>query len=210
MQDQERSPAEVRYPQGTQARLMATALVTTPTRTALLARVATPPVTAPAFLTPGDFATLRAVCDRLLGQEPGDNAVDIAGAIDTRLASGATDGWRYAALPPDRDSMRRGLAGIQETARAMFGAGFLMLAASDADAVLGAVQRGQAVGDAWTTLDGRLFFEDLLASATEIFYASAMAQDEIGYVGYADAHGWQAVGLDGHDGPEPRPVPPSP
>lgn len=195
------------YPPGTQAGLLDTARVTVPTRAALRARRDRPAVTEPRFLSPDEFALLRAVCDRLLAldTDPAASPVDVAGPIDARLADGATDGWRYDVLPPDRDALRGGLAGLVETATLMHGRSFMILAPGERDGVLAAVQAGAPVGTVWQTIDARRFFEDLLAVATETFYASAAAQDEIGYVGYADAHGWHAVGLDAREGFEPEP-----
>ena len=99
--------------------------------------------------------------------------------------------------------MRGGLAGFDDTARALAGTGFLDLSAEDRDRVILAVQAGDPPGAAWATLPPRRFFEDLLAAATEAFYAHPLAQEEIGYVGYADARGWQAIGLGEREAREP-------
>lgn len=196
------------YPAGTFASLIDTPFVTAPTRAALLARAGAPRVTAPRFLSPDAFALLGAVCDRLLDQDEGSAGphVDLAGALDAVLASGATDGWRYDALPNDGDAMRRGLAGIDETAEALRGARFTALPPGSRDAVLAAVQAGDPPGETWRRLPAKRFFEDLLAAATEAFYAHPSAQDEIGYAGYADARGWQAIGLGEREPREPEPV----
>ncbi len=194
-----------RYPEGTFAGLIGTPFVTSPTRAALTARLARPAVVTPRFLDAGEFALLGAVCDRLLDQD-GDRRIDVPGAIDARLASGETDGWRYADLPDDGTAMKRGLAGFDQTARAMAGRGFLELSSEDRDHVIAAVQGGHPAGEAWTALPARHFFEDLLAAATEAYYAHPLAQEEIGYVGYADARGWQNIGLDGREPREPEPV----
>ncbi len=195
-----------RYPEGTFAGLIGTPFVTAPTRAALEARMAKPAATAPRFLDAGEFALLGAVCDRLLDQDGDERRIDVPGAIDARLASGETDGWRYDALPDDGAAMKRGLAGFDETARAMAGRGFLDLSADDRDRVIDAVAGGDPAGAAWAALPARRFFEDLLAAATESFYAHPLAQEEIGYVGYADARGWQAIELGEREPREPEPV----
>lgn len=208
MTDDDRATATLqdhRYPPGTFAGLIDTPFVTAPTRAALRARAARPPVSEPRALTAAEFALLGAVCDRLLGQE-GDARIDMRGAIDATLASGSSDGWRYDALPDDATAMRRGLAGIEETARALAGEGFLSLSGRDRDRVLAAVQAGDPPGEAWRDLPAKRFFEDLLAAATEAFYAHPQAQEEIGYAGYADARGWQAIGLGEREPREPEPL----
>ncbi len=194
-----------RYPEGTFAGLIGTPFVTAPTRAALQARMAKPPVTQPRFLDPAQFALLGAICDRLLDQD-GDRRIDVAGAIDDRLASGETDGWRYDALPDDGSAMKQGLKGFDETAQAIGGRAFADLSGADRDRVIQAVQAGDPPGEVWRSLPAKPFFEDLLATATEAFYAHPLAQEEIGYVGYADARGWQAIGLNQREPREPEPV----
>ncbi|MBW3634848.1 MAG: GMC family oxidoreductase [Armatimonadetes bacterium] len=49
------------------------------------------------------------------------------------------------------------------------------------------------------------FFEELLAEATEHYYAHPLAQEEIGYAGFADAPGWKRIGLDERENREPAP-----
>ena len=149
-----------RYPLGTFAGLIGTPFVTAPTRAALLARMAKLPVREARFLDPSEFALLGAVCDRLLDQD-GDRRIDVPGAIDDRLASGESDGWRYDALPDDGTAMKRGLAGFDEAAHAIAGAGFLDLSTPDRDRVIEAVQAGDPPGDVWRSLPARRFFEDL-------------------------------------------------
>ena len=195
-----------RYPRGTFASLIDTAFVTAPTRAALAARMAKPAVTEPRYLDASEFALLGAVCDRLLDQDGDDRRIDVPGAIDARLASGETDGWRYDALPEDGTAMRRGLAGFDETAWILAGAGFVDLAPADRDRVVEAVAAGDPPGEVWAALPAKRFFEDLLAFATESYYAHPLAQEEIGYVGYADARGWQRIALGEREPREPEPV----
>lgn len=172
---------------------------TAPTRATLLERWNSLPVTVPRFLDLAAFDTLRAVCARLL---PGHPAVDVAGPMDARLAGNQSDGWRYDALPPDRDALRLGLNGLDQAAQALHGVAFLLLVSAEQDAVLQAVQRGDAPGEAWATLPAQRFFEELLAEATEVYYAHPLASAAIGYGGMADAPGWVAIGLDEQDARE--------
>ena len=193
------------YPAGTVRALLDTEAVTEPTRAALRARLAQPAVSTPAFLSEAEFATLRAICARLLpgsGSGPGSD-IDVAGPMDARLAGGGGDGWRYDALPADGEACRRGLSGFDEAARAGFGAEFASLPPDAQDAVLLAVQRGEAAGETWRSLPPARFFEELLAEATETYVAHPLAQEAIGYAGMADALGWTRVGLDEREPREP-------
>ncbi len=191
------------YPAGTVRALLRTDAVTLPTRKALEERLAAPPVTVPRFLDVAGFATLQAVCARLL---PGAG-IDVAGPIDARLADGSGDGWRYDALPPDGDAYRAGIAGFDQAAQALFGQGFTRLLAVNQDEVVQAVQDGSPPGAAWQHLPAARFFEELLAEATEVHFAHPLAQESIGYAGMADAPGWQRIGLNEREDREPSPSP---
>lgn len=186
------------YPAGHARALLDTDAVTAPTRDALRARLAPPPAGA-RYLTHSEFATLAAACARLLPR-PG---VEIAPEIDARLAAGICDGWRYDALPSDGEAYRRGMAGLDQTARATFGAPFAQLAPAGQDTVLLAVQGGTAPGEAWQAMPAERFFEELLAEAAEVFFAHPLAQEAIGYAGMADAPGWTRIGLDEREDREP-------
>jgi gluconate 2-dehydrogenase gamma chain len=199
------------YPRGTVRALVETDFVTQATREVLKSRLvpddAPPsPVSQPRFFDAEAFDTLRAACARLIPQADRPRPVDLAGALDERLASGQCDGWRYSQMPPDGEAYRRGLLGLNESARAMFGMAFYELEASSQDEVLTAVQRNEAQGQTWETVPARRFFEELLAELTECYYSDPSAQEEIGYVGFADAHGWQAIGLNELAAHEPRGV----
>ena len=202
------------YPPGTVRALLASDLVTPGTRAVLLARLDAPPAPGPRALDAAAFAILRAVCARLVPQPERPAPIDLAGAVDGRLARGEGKGWRFATMPPDAEAYRRGLHGVDACARATFGVPFVVLAGRDRDDVLGAVQRGAVSGAEWDGLPPERFFEELLAEVVECYYSHPLAQEEIGYAGFADAHGWQAIGLDRlapHE-PRERPVeaPPSP
>ena len=198
------------YPPGTVRALIETDLVTPATREALRRRLDRAATTTPRFLDRREFATLQAVCARLIPQPERERPVDIAGCLDDRLADGAGDGWRYVEMPLDRIAHQRGLRGFDETAQALHGGLFTDLDAESQDAVLRLVQAGKPPGATWRELPPSRFFEEFLAQVVDIYYAHPLAQEEIGYVGMADAHGWQAIGLDRRDLHEPvaglRPV----
>ena len=194
------------YPAGTVLALLETALVTPPTRRALQARLAQPASVAPRFFDVSSFATLGAICARLIPPIEGIQWLDIAGTIDRTLANGIGDGWRYDTMPPDALAYPQGLQGMDQSACALFGAPFCQLEPAQQDSVLRAVQAGSAPGSAWTALPPTRFFEDLLAAAVQACYAHPLAQESIGYAGMADAPGWQAIGLGELEAREPRPV----
>ena len=172
--------------------------VSPPTRAALLSRLDAPLIAAPRFLTPAEFRTLRAACALLLP----DARIDVAGPMDARLAEGKSDGWRYDSMPDDGAATRAGLAGLDGASQALAGALFADAPPPVQDEVLTAVQAGTPPGPAWPMPPQR-FFEELLAEATEVFFAHPLAQERIGYVGMADRPGWTRIGLDEREDREP-------
>lgn len=189
---------------GTVRGLLETDLITAPTREVLRSRLMPRDEQGPRYFDQRTFAILRAACDRLIPQLDRSDPVDLAAALDDRLADGKGDGWRYDRMPPDGVAYRCGLHGLDEYARARFDADFAALDGSRQDTVLLAVQLGVVTGEVWETLPARRFFEELLAELCECYYSDPQTQEEIGYVGMADAHGWQAIGLDQLAPHEPR------
>lgn len=164
--------------------------VTEPTRNALRARLLEP---APhrAFFTASEFALLEAVSARLIPQR----YCSLAAQIDARLSKGQGKGWRFNSLPPDFEMYRSGLRGLEALAQTQHGSSFVELPALQMDQLLLAVQRGEVSSGVWESLPAAQFFAELLTELTELHYSHPLAQLEIGYVGFADAHGWQLVGL---------------
>ena len=192
------------YPSGTVRALLDTPYVSEATRAALQARLDAPAVYVPQLLAPETYALLEAVAARLFPQpDRPAQPIALAPALDQRLAEGRADGWRYDALPPDRETCRLGLGGIQEIAQSLFQADFTGLDAGQQDAVLQALASGTPPGATWATLDAGRFFEELLAELAETYYAHPLAQEEIGYVGMADLPAWTKIGLNERESREP-------
>jgi gluconate 2-dehydrogenase gamma chain len=191
------------YPAGTVRALLETDQVSGATRAALLARLHAPAYE-PRFLEPDTYELLRAVASCLFPQPDRPEPIELAPAVDQRLASGHSNGWRYDSMPPDREAYRLGLGGINQAAQALFQREFPALSPADQAQVMQLVQEEKAPGIAWDTVPAGRFFEELLAELTELYYAHPLAQEEIGYVGMADAPGWTRIGL---NQPEPREPP---
>ena len=180
----------------TSQELLPSAHVSAATRAALTQRLAeTGAAYEPQFLAPATYRLLEAVAARLFPQPERPVPIPLAPAVDQRLAEGRADGWRYDALPPDREAYRLGLGGIQDTAHELFKTDFEQLAANQQDEVVQALAGGNPPGAAWQTLPADRFFEEMLAELTETYYAHPWAQDEIGYTGYADLPAWTKIGL---------------
>ena len=189
------------YPSRTVRSLLDTSQVTSKTREVLKARLAEKPASDPSFFSTESFAILKAASDRLISQSQG---IDLAGALDRRLSIGTGDGWRYNTMPPDPIAHQAGLSGLEESAYVLFNRSFVALSESEQDAVLTAIQQGKAPGKTWETMPSVRYFEELLTELTETYYSHPLAQEEIGYVGMADAKGWRAIGLNQLEPWEPQ------
>ncbi len=188
--------------------LLPTDHVSDATRAALTKRLAdTGPAATyePLFFAPETYRLLVAVAARLFPQPERPVPIPLALAVDGRLAEGLADGWRYDALPPDREAYRLGLGGIEQIAHALFQSDFEHLTTDKQDAVIQALATGNPPGAIWETLLPDRFFEEMLAELTEVYYAHPWALDEIGYTGYADLPGWAHIGLNQKD-PREQPV----
>ena len=184
------------------ARLIASDRVSGRTRTALLGRgQPDDPAYRPAALSPGCYATLRALVDRILPQT-GDWVIDIAQRLDAMLVEGIGDGWRFADLPPDRDAYELGLAALDGWAHAVHGAGFAALNGAAQDAMLSDLAAGRAPGG------GPLgppqlarWFEDARADAARLYVAHPATLARMGYSGIG--YGGDVDRLPGFHGLEP-------
>ena len=164
----------------------------TPQTLAVLERRDAPFEGEPRLLAPEAFATLVALVERLRPPYDRPTAREIALRIDTGLAEGASDGWRYDEMPPDGEALAKGLAALEAEARAGGAPSFAEL--DDPDALIRALQRGETrIG--WGVSSKR-FMEDLLTGVVSHAYAHPTAQDAIGYVGYADAKGWDHLRIE--------------
>ena len=154
-----------------------------------------------AFFSPREYATLAAVCARLLPQEdrPVDRRIPIAPFIDRRLDQGSGNGYRYEDMPWDDAAYQRGLAGIDETGQTLFGRQFTDLQAAEQDVVLAALEDGEPPGATWRDLPAKRFFRNLLQDVIQVYYAHPAAWDEIGFQGPASPRGHIRLGLDKRD-----------
>ena len=147
----------------------------------------------PRFFSALEFATLEAVCERILPQ-PADRAdpVPLAAHVDDKISSGQLDGYRFNALPPQGEAWRIGLAALDHEARARHGASsFRALTGGDRDAILKAMQRGELDGDHWQGMPLKLFFEKrVVHDVTDAYYAHPTAWNEIGFGGPASPRGY--------------------
>jgi hypothetical protein len=163
------------------------------------------------FFNEEETRTLAAVAERIIPQpdRSEETKILVVPWIDEKLYEDKRDGYRYEELPPQREAWRMGLAGIDETARALFGGkAFVELEPLSQDVVLTHVARGDAPGAVWERMPAGRFFKSVLSiTVVKIYYAHPLAWNEIGYNGPSSPRGhvrkWEG-GVDPWEAPEEK------
>jgi hypothetical protein len=165
------------------------------------------PAYQPVALDAVELAILRAVVDRVLPQQ-GPARIDIAARIDARLARDDSDGWRFAALPPDRDAYRAGLRSLDGEACARRQCRFLSLDGAARDEILAAAAGRELAGTGLDAEQMALWFEDLRADVVQIALAHPATLARIGFSGIGaggdrEPEGFRQFGIDRREPWEP-------
>jgi hypothetical protein len=173
------------------------------TRELVLSRVHDVP--ALTFFSAEEAQVLDVIVDRLIPQEDRTMAekVLITPWIDRMLAEDDTDGFRKDGMPWDQDVWRQALAGVEQTSQARQHS-FVGLQPTEQDAVLSAMQKGDAEGDVWQTLASDAVFEKVVQEVASIYYAHPAAWSEIGWPGPASKRGYMRTGYGLRDPWQPR------
>ena len=154
------------------------------------------------FLTEAQYATLEAVCDRVMPQpERGLDKVPIAPWIDARLHENRGSGTRYVPLPPLQDCWRRGLDAIEAEAQHRYRRPYHLLDPVEQDLILQAMNKGETEGPAWGPhFPAQKFMRhELLQVIVEVYYAHPAAWSEIGFGGPASPRGYLRLAANRHD-----------
>jgi hypothetical protein len=154
----------------------------------------------PRFFTPDEWATLEAICDRIMPQPDDRPKAPLPAYVDQKMAEDNQDGYRYAVLPPQGEAWRRGLKALDDAARTAFGGALHTLPPERQDEVLRRAQTGALASDAWGGMPCKAFFEHrLLPDITHAYYATPTAWNEIGFGGPASPRVYVRMGLNRRD-----------
>ncbi|HTJ91418.1 MAG TPA: gluconate 2-dehydrogenase subunit 3 family protein [Acidocella sp.] len=168
------------------------------TRRAVDLRLAVP--REPRFFTMAEWAVLERVCSRILPQPAGRPPVPIAALIDAKMLTYGETGTRIEPMPWDGEAWKLALAALDGQADSVHHRGFATLDDEAADALLGAMQRGEPSGPAWARVPPALFFaKRLLPDITEAYYGHPTAWSEIGFGGPASPRGYVRMDTNRHD-----------
>jgi hypothetical protein len=171
------------------------------TRRVVLDRVHNPPPFR--NLDPRQQATLEALCARVLPQQhrPPEFRVPLASWIDQHVGANTLEGFQFEDMPSNRDCWIRGLAGLDQTAQALWQASFAELSGDRQDAVLNSIRAGDPPGEVWQHLPAkRWWVYTAVRQISGIYYAHPYAWDEIGFGGPAYPRGYFALSF---GAPEP-------
>ena len=143
------------------------------------------------FFTAAEWPVLEALCDAVMPQEKGADAVPIPNWIDAALHEGHGSGTRHADMPAAPDAWRQGLAALNSEAQLRGASDFAALGNAGRDAVLHDVDAEKGRAPQWQTLPQRRFFRNLvLSEIVAIYYSHPTGQSEIGFGGPASPRGY--------------------
>ena len=153
------------------------------------------------FFSDDEWATLRAVCERIVPQPKSrSHPAPVAAMIDLKLKADHRDGYRDARLPRQGEAWRRGLKGLDAEAQGRHATRFHALDGARQDQILKAAQKGDAHAEAWGGMSSRLFFEKrLLHDIVSAYYAHPVAWNEIGFGGPASPRGYVRMNFNRRD-----------
>lgn len=156
------------------------------------------------FFSAEQARLLEAVCSRILPQDDRDDAhkIPIVPQIDKKLYEHLHDGYRYEAMPPDREAFTLGLQAIEEIARSKYGYGFLDIGEHEQEALLRSLHDAKPAGasEIWRRMPVHRFWTLLVKECVEAYYAHPFAWDEIGFGGPAYPRAYMRLE---HGEPEP-------
>ena len=141
------------------------------------------------YFTGAQAGFWRAVFDHLIPQHDrvAERRIALVEPLDERLYRNRGVGYRFEAMPPDREAYALGEQAIEAEAEARFGGGFLVLPHRQQDLVLQAIHDGKPVAapEIWKRMAVGRFWQLVMQDALEGYYAHPWAWDEIGFGGPA-------------------------
>lgn len=144
------------------------------------------------FFTQHEEAIARPLVDLLLDQHD-EPRVPVLEMIDSRLADGSTDGWRYDDLPEDGQAWHDTLTALDADARDAHGVGFAVCADEARAALIQAVlDRG---AKPWHGMSADRVWSLWTRYACTAFYSHPWAWNEIGFGGPAYPRGYKNAGV---------------
>ncbi len=143
------------------------------------------------FFNEAEWASLCALCDRIVPQHPGRTPIPVAAMVDLKMFRNEQDGYRNARLPEMRQAWRIGLAALEREARHAHSCSFHELPPDRQDQLIAAMQRGELHDASWAGVPPDLFFTGrVIPDIVKSYYAHPTAWNEIGWGGPASPRGY--------------------
>lgn len=161
------------------------------TVTADLITARTSPPPQPRFFTDSERACATALLNQLTGQCGEPLGVPVLEMVDARLATGETDGWRYADMPEDGQAWRDTLGCLDKDAHARCGTSFADAAERDQAAIIAAVQDSRE----WHGMRAPRVWSLWTRYACTALYSHPYAWSEMGFPGPAYPRGYKNAGV---------------
>jgi hypothetical protein len=154
----------------------------------------------PKFFTADEFMTVLALADRIVPQSDARPAIPVAVLVDHKMHIARSDGYRQPGTPREREAWRIGLKALDAEAESAYRVRFHALSASDQDALLARMQKGELQNPAWGDMAPQTFFKKRLARDLVLaYYAHPIAWSEIGWGGPASPRGYVRMDYDERD-----------
>lgn len=135
------------------------------------------------FFSDLEAAVVDAIAEQIIpaDQDAGARAAGVVDYIDRQLAG---------VFRRHQQTYRRGVVGVQQTSRLMFGRAFESLEWPRQTDVMRSLERGEAQGTVWETASAPSFFELIRDHAMQGFYGSPRHGGNRGFVSF------RMIGLD--------------
>jgi hypothetical protein len=160
------------------------------TRDLVLGRLEPPSET---FFDENQKTCARALLNLLTGQQD-DPEIPVFEMVESRLAAGETDGWRYGDMPEDGQAWRDTLGYLDDDSHTRCGLPFAEAPEKDQLELIQAVQDRQS--DDWHGLNASHVWSLWTRYACTALYAHPHAWNEIGFSGPAYPRGYKNAGVD--------------
>lgn len=160
-----------------------------------------------AFFSRVERRAAAALFDQLTGQDR-EPRIPVLQMVETRLATGSTDGWHHQDLPHDDEAWRQSLHHLDADAVAAHGSEFADLAFDEQQDVIRHVQ--DMGGGLWHGMRAAEIWNMWMRYVCSAFYSHPRAWNEIGFPGPAFPRGYKNPGLDRREGFEVADAGPGP
>jgi gluconate 2-dehydrogenase gamma chain len=134
------------------------------------------------WLTVDQARTLAAICDQIIpaDQDPGAAWAGVVNYIDRQL---------YGTFKHLRKTYQQGIAGVNESSRALYGMPFVDLASARQVELLALTEEGRAPGESWKQVSSSEFFGVLIDHTMQGFYGDPR------HGGNREGTSWKMLGI---------------